>query len=184
MKANSVTYVILGVLRLGPRTGYEIKALVDRSTRFFWAASYGQIYPELKRLEREGLIRGEPEPRGGRRRRSYTLTPAGERALNEWLRSSEDPTFALRDEALLKFFFAGELEPDEAIAHVRAMRAQHEEILANLSEIEPQAAGRGGGFPLRTLQFGLGFHGWIVEWCDRMEKEIAAEGRQRAETRR
>ena len=33
-------------------SGYEIKALVDKSTRFFWAASYGQIYPELQRLAR------------------------------------------------------------------------------------------------------------------------------------
>ena len=47
--------VILGMLASGRRTGYDIKAFVDRTTRYFWAASYGQIYPELrKRYDRVG----------------------------------------------------------------------------------------------------------------------------------
>ena len=43
MELSPTAYVILGMLRLGKRTGYDMKQLVDRSTRFFWAASYGQI---------------------------------------------------------------------------------------------------------------------------------------------
>ena len=43
--------VILGMIAFGRTTGYDIKQLVDKTTRYFWAASYGQIYPELKRLE-------------------------------------------------------------------------------------------------------------------------------------
>jgi hypothetical protein len=35
--------VILGMLALGKTTGYDIKQFVDKSTRHFWAASYGQI---------------------------------------------------------------------------------------------------------------------------------------------
>ena len=50
--------VILGMIALGRQTGYDIKQLVDKSTRHFWSASYGQIYPELRRLEEQGLIRG------------------------------------------------------------------------------------------------------------------------------
>ena len=53
-----MTPVILGLLSIGPRSGYDIKAVVDRSTRFFWAASYGQIYPELRRLEQRRADRG------------------------------------------------------------------------------------------------------------------------------
>ena len=79
--ANAVTPVILGLLSLGPRSGYEIKATVDRSTRFFWAASYGQIYPELRRLERDGLVEGEDAPTGARNRRVYRLTKAGRKEL-------------------------------------------------------------------------------------------------------
>ena len=56
MELGHTSYVILGMLRKGAKSGYEIKAKADISTRFFWAISYGQIYPELKRLERAGLI--------------------------------------------------------------------------------------------------------------------------------
>src|SRR5438309_3664848 len=77
--------VILGMLALGKRTGYDIKQLVDKSTRHFWAASYGQIYPELKRLEDQGLVSGRAEPTGGRPRMVYELTGAGEQALEAWL---------------------------------------------------------------------------------------------------
>src|SRR5438552_34801 len=85
MKPTAVTPVVLGLLAHGPRSGYDIKATVDRSTRFFWAASYGQIYPELRRLEHAGLIEGEDAPRGERERRVYRLTPAGRGALVDWL---------------------------------------------------------------------------------------------------
>ena len=51
MSTTAITPVILGLLAVRPLSGYDIKAIVDRSTRFFWAASYGQIYPELRRLE-------------------------------------------------------------------------------------------------------------------------------------
>src|SRR5436190_22940597 len=84
---SKTAYVILGMLRLGQRTGYEIKSLVDVSTRFFWAASYGQIYPELRRLEEAGLVSGTDDDSDGRRRRAYELTEAGERALRDWLTS-------------------------------------------------------------------------------------------------
>ena len=74
VELSPTAYVILGMLNLAPRSGYEIKALVDESTRFFWAASYGQIYPELKRLEEAGLIEGTSSPQGGRKRTIYELT--------------------------------------------------------------------------------------------------------------
>ena len=43
MAHSNTAYVILGMLSWRPMSGYEIKSLVDKSTRFFWAASYGQI---------------------------------------------------------------------------------------------------------------------------------------------
>src|SRR2546430_14401550 len=75
--------VILGMLRLGKRTGYEIKQIVDVSTRFFWAASYGQIYPELKRLEERGLVGSRSEPTGGRAPTRDRPTAPGERGPHD-----------------------------------------------------------------------------------------------------
>ena len=94
------------MLALGNRTAYEIKQVVDVSTRHFWAASYGQIYPELKRLEDRGLVRGRPEPWGARPRTAYELTEAGEAALQDWLASDEELVDEVRDEGMLKLFFS------------------------------------------------------------------------------
>ena len=43
------------------RSGYDIKKAIDIATRFFWSASFGQIYPELKRLQKAGLVEVESE---------------------------------------------------------------------------------------------------------------------------
>src|ERR1700755_3639592 len=80
-KLSPIGRVILGMIAFGKRTGYDIKTFVDRTARYFWAASYGQIYPELKRLEDQGLVRGRPEPSGERARTVYELTEAGTAAL-------------------------------------------------------------------------------------------------------
>ena len=45
MEPSATAKVILGMLAARPRSGYEIKRLVDNSARFFWAASYGQLLP-------------------------------------------------------------------------------------------------------------------------------------------
>ena len=101
MELNPTSYVILGMLGLEPMCGYEIKQLVDRSTRFFWAASYGQIYPELRRLSEAGLIDAARPTRGtARRRTEFELTAAGRRTLERWLaRPAAGPGDARREPA-------------------------------------------------------------------------------------
>src|SRR5437763_9657318 len=105
-------YVILGMLGLGARTGYDVKNIVDKSARFFWAASYGQIYPELRRLEQAGLVEGRSAPSGGRKRKEFELTQAGREELVRWL--AQPPQMPeLRDESLLKLFFADALPREQ-----------------------------------------------------------------------
>jgi DNA-binding PadR family transcriptional regulator len=171
---SPTAYVILGMLRLGRRTGYEIKQLVDNSTRFFWAASYGQIYPELKKLEESGLVISEPDPQGGRQRRAYALTTAGDQALDSWLRDSDETGFEMRDLGLLKLFFADGLAPDEAAALARSARRRHEAVVAALEQVErgkteDTPAPR---MPFEVLRFGLDFHRWCVQRYTQMEQEL------------
>jgi PadR family transcriptional regulator, regulatory protein AphA len=160
------------MIRRGKRTGYEIKQLVDVSVRFFWAASYGQIYPELRRLEEQGLIEGEPtESADGRQRRPYRLTPAGEQALDDWLRSPHELGYELRDEGMLKLFLSDGLAPDERKQLVATMRTRHEDVITHLRRIEPAARETGGG-PYATLRYGLAFHEFCAEWLAGLETEL------------
>src|SRR5919204_4913507 len=103
-RLSGTAVALLGLLALRRRTGYEIKQTLDRTTRFFWNASYGQIYPELRRLAVAGLIEGEDASRGGRTRTVYGVTAKGRRRLDEWL-GTPDFRVDIRDEGLLKLFF-------------------------------------------------------------------------------
>jgi PadR family transcriptional regulator AphA len=174
MTPTAVTPVVLGLLSHAPRTGYDIKAIVDRSTRFFWAASYGQIYPELRRLEREGLIEGKDAPNGGRSRRVYRITRAGREALRDWLLGST-VTIELRDESLLRLFFADALPREQALLLLEGRKKGHEEYLALLREIEARPGGRDPDFVDLVLRWGIEFNEWGIKWCEKHLERLKNE---------
>src|SRR6476469_9638085 len=173
MKTTAVTPVVLGLRARGPRSGYDIKTVVDRSTRFFWAASYGQIYPELRRLEDEGLIEGEDASNGARGRRTYKLTAAGHEALRAWLLGTPT-TVELRDESLLRLFFADALPRDHALGLLEARRRGHEEYLAVLRAID-ERPGEDPPFVDLVLRWGIAFNEWGARWCAEQLERLQAE---------
>jgi DNA-binding PadR family transcriptional regulator len=173
MKQTAVTPVILGLLSLGARSGYDIKNVVDRSTRFFWAASYSQIYPELKRLEGEGLIKGENASNGARDRRVYELTATGRQALEEWL-LGRTLTMELRDESLLRLFFADNLEREQALGLLEARRHGHEQFLAVLRAID-ERPGDDPEFVDLVLRWGIAFNEWGAQWCQEQLERLQSE---------
>jgi DNA-binding PadR family transcriptional regulator len=167
---SSTGRVILGMLAFGTDTGYDIKQLVDKSTRHFWAASYGQIYPELRRLEDQGLIRGHSEPTGGRARKVYELTDAGRDALGDWLASEEEEVYEIRDEGMLKLFFS-DLAPERQLEMVRAIRRRMEGKLAQLEALgAPSMTGPG-----LTLSLGIAVTKVYLDWCDEADRRLAKE---------
>ena len=163
--------VILGMIALGKQTGYDIKQLVDKSTRHFWAASYGQIYPELRRLEQQGLVRGRSEPTGGRSRIVYELTRQGEAVLHGWLAADEEPLYELRDEGMLKLFFSDLAGDEQQLELVRAIRARAQRKLAQLREIEPGAA-QGPLGPQLALACGIAYGESLLGWCEATEERL------------
>jgi PadR family transcriptional regulator AphA len=171
--------VILGMIARGVRSGYEIKQLVDKSTRHFWAASYGQIYPELRRLEAEGLITGRPDPSGARAKVVYELTAEGEQALQDWLLSETGLVYEVRDEAMLKLFFS-DVEPSAALPTLRTMRELQERKHEQLQLIATAAPKMPTG-PALTLEIGLGITRWLIEWCTATEERLVMEGQAKVE---
>jgi len=163
-------YVVLGMVSLGSRSGYEIKQDVERSIRFFWTISQAQIYPSLERLERDGLITGHEEPTGRRRRRLFEITDAGRATLRAWLADAEPIRFELRDVGLLKLFFADASQDAEAGELLDAVRRRSQERVATLTAIRPAAAdlrGQGNIYPLLTLEMGIAFHQAMADVCAR-----------------
>ena len=171
MRLNPIAYALLGMLRGRPLSGYEMKASIDKSIRFFWAASYGQIYPELRRLEAEGLVERESAPQGQRQRNVYRLTAAGDEVLREWLLSG-DVGYEYRDLGLLKLFLSDALPVEQQAELVERLAANHARTLKQLREVE-RALPAGAGYP-RTLvlEYGLALHEFNVEWLRRAKLRL------------
>jgi len=188
VELSATAKVILGMLAARPRSGYEIKQLVDNSARFFWAASYGQIYPELKRLEKEGLIAGSDSSQGARPRTIYKLTAKGSHAAQQWI-AREPETFELRDEGLLELFFAGSIDPARTPEIARERAAQAAATAAVLrgveEEIEQKRSGDAEFSPdagsLTVLRYGIEMNEWAADWFERAAERLEQEtGRAKA----
>ena len=173
MDVSPTGYVILGLLSLRPMSGYEIKAFVDKTVRFFWAASYGQIYPQLRALADAGLVAGEAKPAGGRRRTVFSLTDEGRERLREWL-AVEPDVLEMRDEGLLKLFFADAADPATALEILDAKRRHHLEMVERLREIEPHAAAAQERFPGVVAGYGIECNQWMADWCERAAGDLRA----------
>ncbi len=174
-RLSATARVILGLLKWEPRTGYDVKRVTDYSTRFFWGASYGQIYPELRSLERAGLVVARDEPRGRRARYVYELTPDGERALMGWLLGTED-AFEVRDEGLLRLFFGEFLSRDELLELVRRRRRWFadagEHFLAIAAELGPMDDPSG-----EVLRYGIDLMAWNTAWWSDLERRLLETSR-------
>jgi DNA-binding PadR family transcriptional regulator len=170
MELKKGAYLVLGMIATGCRTGYEISKNAEITSRFFWAAGDGQIYPQLRALAEAGLISGQREATGEREKNVYALTASGRQALHEWLTSAEPPMWELRDEGLLKLFFADELTTGELRERVAVLRRSHERALERLREIEPDVRRRPGA--LLTHRHGRALHEAAVLWCDEIDAEL------------
>ena len=75
--------LVLAVLEDEPRHGYAVIEAVRERSAGALALNTGSVYPALRRLERDGFVRGSWSLVDGRRRRTYRLTGAGEVELAE-----------------------------------------------------------------------------------------------------
>jgi transcriptional regulator len=82
MKKGSAELIILSILEARPRHGYEISKLIEARSNGQLTFHVASLYPLLYRLEERGWLQGRwVEKPGQRRRRFYSLTPAGRRVL-------------------------------------------------------------------------------------------------------
>lgn len=178
MRLKPPAYLLLGMLRLGATSGYAIKKAADVSTRMFWPTSLAQVYPELARLEHQGLVSRRDDSHGARARSAYEITPEGEAALLAWLRSEREAPVQLRDEGLLRLFFADALPGEDQLTLVRRLRQRAQNVAAYMqAQGVPSAQARelhGARFPALAARFGADLWAFTEEWLAKLEAELAA----------
>ena len=179
MKKNKSRYAILGLLSMGPMSGYDIKKKFEKIASNFWNESYGQIYPILKRLHLEGLTSKSIEKQEGKPDRNvYELTDDGHRQLNDWILEPVDRHIG-RHEILLKIFFGTNVSVEENIRQVQHFQKLYEKELEDLRKTKKQIQTDHKKEPhlpywLMTVRFGELVNEALIKWSreslDLMEK--------------
>ena len=153
---NKTRYAILGMLLEAPRSGYEIKSFMGRSTAYFWRESDSTIYPMLKILAREGKVLSEEIFIGKKKKERFSITSTGRAEFSAWIQS---PTASEteRNEFLLKLFLVTDRREVIRLCKERLEKAEttceeyqkHQERLEGLAD-SPLKASR-----LNTLRYGM-----------------------------
>ncbi|MGR3741192.1 PadR family transcriptional regulator [Companilactobacillus sp. DQM5] len=115
---NILQYIILGLLKQHPKTGYELKQSFENDIGEFWQAKHSQIYPELKKLEQKKLIHHEIEIVGTKMEtKKYYITTAGKDYFLKWQFLESTDINPHKDEFTLKLYFI----EDKSDPHIKTM---------------------------------------------------------------
>lgn len=127
----SLRYALIALLTAQPMTGYEVSKRFGASVGHVWHAPDSQIYPELRKLEKEGLLVGEDVPWGTKTKTRYAVTEAGRQAFREWMNAPATPHYS-RDPAYLRAAYLDQADPDRARQYLVRQKEFHAERLAVL----------------------------------------------------
>jgi PadR family transcriptional regulator AphA len=164
-RLTEASYIVLGLIeQIGPATPYDLKRMAKVSTFNFWAVPHTQLYTECERLGKEGLL-AEQREETGRRRRVYSLTKSGRKALKEWLSEPTEEFEEVRDPATLKLFFGG--DPARLAA---AQLAAHTRRLSDFEELLEQLPDAPEGWRL-ALDSGIGHEREFIRFWSRLAKD-------------
>jgi DNA-binding PadR family transcriptional regulator len=174
-RANKSRFVLLGLLESGPASGYELKKAVDETIAHFWNESFGQIYPALRALQAEGLVRAQ-RPRGPRQRVQYRITAAGRRELLQWL-SRPAESAPPRNELLLKLVFSRSLPASARRAQVERYRRERDALAQRYAAMDASMAAAAAAdvewaLGRVSLRFGLILNRAALAWCDETITEL------------
>lgn len=109
---NRLQYIILGLLNIESRTGYDLTKAFDSDIGEFWSANHSQIYPLLKKMEEDQLV-SHHEVQVGQKlvKKSYDIMPNGKKTFLAWLNESSEID-SNHDEFILKLYFINDKNSD------------------------------------------------------------------------
>jgi PadR family transcriptional regulator AphA len=116
----SLRYALLALLSVEPMTGYDLAKRFESSVAFVWHAPDSQIYPELRKMAKEGLLQAEEVSWGPRGKKTqYRITEEGRAAFRAWMREPVEYSRE-RDPVHLKAAYLEWAEPNAAREHMQA----------------------------------------------------------------
>ncbi|MFF5084442.1 PadR family transcriptional regulator [Actinoplanes sp. NPDC000266] len=176
----SLRHAVLAALSQGEASGYELAKRFDVAVADYWSATPQQLYRDLEKLERDGLVAARVvEQRRRPNKRVFTLTAAGRQALREFVREPAKPA-AIRDEFLVKLQAGNAEDVDALIAAAEARLTRSREKLARYEQLrerlEGQPADQRGDGPFLTLMAGIMYEQQNIRWTGLVLERLRGAG--------
>ncbi|WP_326951406.1 PadR family transcriptional regulator [Amycolatopsis sp. NBC_01307] len=168
----SLRHAVLGMLDEAPASGYDLLKRFEQAMSNVWAATQSQLYGELGKLEKAGLIRVLAE--GPRGRKEYEITEDGRVELRHWLVEVK-PNRSPRNEVLLRVYFLGSVSPEKAKEFIEYMgenSRQREERLTELEASIDWGDDNEAQYGRLVLEWGKRFSAMSREWSEWAVKQI------------
>ena len=155
--------VILALLRLGPKHGYEISNDIKAIFRRRTPLNTNLLYPALHRLEAQKAVEKEVrEQQGKPTKHLYRITPAGIALFQELIGQFGEVEAAKDDEFLVRLAFFDFIDEP---TRLRILDMRKRDLTQGLKQHEK----------LRSAYAHLYASSWVRQISDFSEKHIAAE---------
>ena len=176
----SLRYALLGLLREGPASGYDLMQIFKYSLANTWPATQSQVYTELGKLADAGLL--SVAEQGARGRKEYRLTESGLAELRRWLLETE-PVRAPRSEAVLRVFLLGAIEREQAIDYLNGLAEDAAKRVAGYEAFEKEAEWIDVDLSVYghyALEYAKRFWQMNIEWSQWAAEQVRLRGEAEA----
>ncbi|NLK96301.1 MAG: PadR family transcriptional regulator [Clostridiales bacterium] len=166
--------LILGMVLEEDLTGYDIKKLIEKSFGIFYKASFGSLYPALKRLTEKGYVTTCEQPQGGRQKIFYHITEEGKENFFDWLSSPMDVLDGANAN-LAKIYFFDKLPQEIREGKLLEYEINNTNYLHKLQALEKEFNKMDNKdcfyYKLSTLYYGICITQKTIEWCHHIREK-------------
>lgn len=168
-------YTLLGLMYQKPSSGYDLRKTFTTTALGSFSDSPGAIYPALRRLQVQGLVKSRAEA-GGRRRRLFSLTEKGSAELKRWVTlplAIKDAMKGLQ-EVMLRFAFSEAVAGAEA--SVKLLKGLEVQLSAVVDGLHQQMGMLKAMMPLSgvlALESGIRGYEAQLQWARYARNEFA-----------
>lgn len=166
--------IILGIIYEQDFAGYDIKKIIENSFGVYYKASFGSLYPALKRLSAKGLVYAYEEPQGGRKKIFYHITASGKNAFTEWLTTPMDVLDGTNPN-ITKIYFFHYLSHDKRKDMLLDFEEKNKLYLQKLQNLEMEFQQMEPNpdfyFKLSTLYYGISLTKKTIAWCKHIREQ-------------
>ncbi len=184
----ALVHTILTLLLNNPSSGYDISKRFEDGISCYWNASQQQVYRELTKMEKAGLVERTVIPQEGKPdKKIYSITATGHQKVLDWCLQPTEPT-VIREDLMVRILLAPHVPRERTIVELERRRQFHiqrfEHYLESKNfylkhghflEEEPTKMDK---YRYMTLLRGIRFEQSWVDWCDEVLGLLNEENNQ------